>query len=165
MSQSFIRSARRSSFVVGAIAVGALAAPSLASAANSPVTATIGSELSVGVATPAAMVVTHAAPGTATSLVTVVSTATSWTLSVSDNNTAANSGHLIKVAGTAPLDNALQWSNDAGVTPHAMTGTAATVGTGSGVGTKTVTYSQSLGASEAVSGGDTYAATIVYAIA
>lgn len=143
-----------------------LAAPASAPAATSSsvVTATVGSELSLAVAAPAAMTLTHASPGAASSLVTVTSTQPSWTLSIADNNTGANAGHMLKTVGSTPLQNALQWSPD-NSTFSELSGTPATVGTGSLVGTKTVYFRQSLGATESVAAGDNYTMTVAYTAA
>ena len=155
-----------------AVAIGAaLALPSAAQAAEttSVVSGLVGTELSLAVGAPAVMSFSHAAPTTASSLVTVTSTQASWTLSVSDNNTGANAGKMLKTAGTgaaalgAPLTNTLEWSPD-GTTFASLSGTPATVGTGALVGTKTVTWRQSLAATENVTAGDTYALTAKYTV-
>ena len=152
-------------------AVAALALPAGAQAAESTslVTGTAISELSLGVAVPAAMNLTHTAPATTSSLVTVTSTNLAWTLSIADNAgiAGANPGKMLKTAGAVapavgtPLANPLQWSSDA-TTFSNLSGTNATVGTGTLVGTKTVTLRQALGATEAVTAGDIYGLTLKY---
>lgn len=158
--------------LVAAAAIGAvLALPAGAQAVEttSLVTGTVATELSLAVAAPAAMSFSHAAPATTSSVITVTSTQVAWTLSVSDNNAAANSGKMLKTAGTgvatlgAPLANALQWAPD-GTTFSSLSGTAATVGTGTLVGTKTVTWRQALGATENVTTGDVYSLTAKYTV-
>ncbi len=161
---------RRNLVVVAAIGT-ALALPSAAQAVDttSLVTGTVGTELSLAVAAPAAMSLSHAAPATTSSVITVTSTQVAWTLSVSDNNTATNVGKMLKTAGTgaaavgAPLANALQWAPN-GTTFSSLTGTPATVGTGTLVGTQTVTWRQSLAATENVTTGDVYALTAKYTV-
>ena len=134
---------------------------------TSLVTGTAVSELSLVVATPAAMNLTHTAPATTSSLVTVTSTNLAWTLSIADNNAATNAGKMLKTAGPGapavgtPLANPLQWSSDA-TTFSDLSGSNATVGAGALVGTKTVTLRQALGATEAVTAGDAYALTLKY---
>jgi hypothetical protein len=143
-----------------------LALPGVSQAAESTslVGGVVGSEISVVAATPVALSLSHASPATASTVVTVTSTQPSWTLSISDNNTGSNSGHILKTAGTgaaavdSPLGSALQWSPD-GASFFDLTGTPAEVGTGSLVGTKTVTYKQALGSTEDVSTGDAYQLT------
>ncbi len=154
-------------------AVAALALPAGAQAADSTsvVTGTVATELSLGVTTPAALAFSHAAPATASSVATVTSTQTLWTLSISDaaGTGGANPGKMLKTAGAGPatvgtpLANALQWSPQGG-TLAALSGTPATVGTGTLVGTKTVTFSQALGATENVTAGDAYALTAKYTV-
>ena len=163
---------KRERTLAATAAIGAmLALPTSAQAIDttSVVAGAVGTELSLAVAAPAVMSFSHAAPATASSLVTVTSTQVAWTLSVSDNNTGANAGKLLKTAGTgaaslgAPLTNSLEWSPD-GSTFSSLSGTPATVGTGSLVGTKTVTWRQSLTAAENVTAGDAYALTAKYTV-
>jgi hypothetical protein len=154
---------------LAAVVAGALAIPSTALAASTPsvVTGLVGTELSITATTPAVIPLSHATPGTSTQVVTVVSTQPSWTLTVADNNTGANAGHMLKTLGTgsapvgSPLNLALQWSPD-GTTFNNVTGSAATVGTGALVGAKTVTLKQALDNLDAVTTGDTYALTLNY---
>jgi hypothetical protein len=147
--------------------LASMALPSVASAADtktSAVTGTIGDELSLAVATPALLTFTHTTPGTASSLATVTSTHASWTLSIADNNSGTNSGHMLKTAGAGaaavgtPLNNALQWKSTGSYAD--LTGSGATVKTGSLIGTATIDYEQSLGASENVTLSDAYLVTV-----
>ena len=147
--------------------LASMALPSVASAADtktSTVSGLIGDELSLAVATPALLTFTHADPGTSSSLATVTSTHLSWTLSIADNNNGTNSGHMLKTAGAGPaavgtpLDNALQWKSTGSFAD--LTGSGATVKTGSLIGTATVDYKQSLGASENVALSDAYQLTV-----
>lgn len=162
---------RRERILAAGAAIAALAVPSAAQAADSTslVTGVVGTELSLAVAAPTVMSFSHASPTTASSLVTVTSTQASWTLSISDNNTGANAGKLLKTAGTGaapvgdPLAGALQWSPD-GTTFTDLSGTPATVGTGSLIGTKNVTFRQTLDATDDVTAGDTYALTAKYTV-
>jgi hypothetical protein len=151
--------------LLGALAVTvALAAPASATASGtSPVVAAIGSEVAITAATPSVMTLSHAGAGASSSIVTVTATLPSWTLSIADQNTGANAGHLLKTVGGTPLANPLQWSAD-NVTFNALSGAPATVGTGSLVGVKTVYFNQSLGSLEDVAAGDSYTLTIVYTV-
>ena len=162
----------KGSLVVATVAtVGALALPasSLAATSTSLVAGTVGTELSLAVASPAAMAFSHSSPSTASSLVTVTSTQALWTLSIADNNSGANAGRMLKTAGIGPaavgtpLAGALQWSPN-GSTFSDLSASDATVGTGSLVGTKNITFSQALGATENVSAGDAYALTAKYTV-
>jgi len=155
------------------LAVGAMLAipgTALAASTTSLVTGVVGTELSVAAETPAAMTFTHVSNGNTSQLVTVTSTQASWTLSIADNNTGANAGHMLKTLGLgsaaigSPLDLALQWSNNGGSSYTNLTGSAATVGTGSLVGTKTVTLQQALDSLDAVTSGDTYNLTLNYTV-
>jgi hypothetical protein len=157
------------------MSVFALAAPAGANAASSSSTATIaglpGAELSLSVATPAAMTFTHSAAGTSTSAVSVVSTSPNWTLSVSDQDASGSGtpGRMDKVNCVSgallggALTNPLQWSADA-TTFANLSSSPATVATGSLVGGATVTYRQSLAASEAVALGDCFRLTATYTV-
>ena len=166
-----MRKNRRAHLGVLAVAIAMVAFPASSQAANSNsvVTGTVGTELSLGVSTPAAMTFSHAAPSSTSALVSVVSTQPSWTLSVSDNNTGANAGKMLKTAGAgsaatgSPLENALEWSAD-NSTFTSLTGTAAQVTTGSLVSAKTVYWRQALGATENVSADDVYALTAKYTV-
>jgi hypothetical protein len=152
--------------LVAVLALGAaLLAPSTAPAATgaSVVNATVGSELSLAIAVPAPMILTHSTAGSASSLVTVTSTQLSWTLSIADSNTGANAGHMLKAADGTPLQNALLWSAD-NSTFSALSGTPATVGTGSLVGTKMVYFRQPLAPTESVATGDNYTLTVAYTV-
>lgn len=156
------------------LSLGLLIAPG-ASAATSSTDSTVsglgGTELSLSAATPAALTLTHSLAGTSTSLVTVTSTSPSWTLSVSDADASGSGtpGYMDKVncVGGAllggSLSNPLEWSSD-GSTFNALSGTPATVKTGSLVDAQTVTYRQSLGASDAVATGDCYSLTATYTV-
>lgn len=164
-------STRRLGASVAVALVAALALPAASQAADSTsvVSGAVGTELSLGVASPAVLSFSHAAPATTSSLVTVTSTQASWTLSISDDNTGLDAGRMLKTAGAGPaalgtpLANALEWSPD-GSTFAALSGTPATVGTGALVGTKTVTFRQALGAAENVTAGDAYALTAKYTV-
>jgi hypothetical protein len=151
-----------------AVAVLGLAiVPASASAVSVPstVSGTVATELSLSIATPAAMNLTHATPGSSSSVVTVTSTNPTWTLSIVDTNggTSASPGHMNKVGSSSVfLQDPLQWSSNGGSTWNNLSGTAATVGTGTLVGTKTVNYQQSLGASEGVTSGDSYTISVTY---
>jgi hypothetical protein len=150
------------SLSLAAVAAAIVPASSLAATTTSVVTGTIGTELSLSAATPAAMTLTHSTPGTSSSLVTVTSTQASWTLKISDNNTGTNAGHLLKSG--SPLTNALEWSNASNGTFVDLTATPVTLGTGALLGTKTAYLRQSLDASEAVTAGDSYALTALFTV-
>jgi hypothetical protein len=157
---------RRSSLIAAATMAAALAAPgsALAVGGTSPVSATVGTELSLAAATPSLMTMTHATPGTSSSVVTVTSTQASWTLSIADNNTGTNAGKMLKSVGSTPLTNALQWSPD-NSTFNNLTASAVSVGSGALVGTKTVYFKQSLAAADATAAADNYALTVAYTVA
>ncbi len=152
----------RATLALGA-ALLVLPAASMAASTTSTVSGTIGAELSLSASTPGAMVLTHAAPATTTSLVTVTSTQPSWTLSIKDA-AVSNPGHMVKLgAPTSVLENALQWSND-GTTFSDLSGTAATVKSGALVDTANVTFKQSLGSTEDLAQGDVYNLVATYTV-
>ncbi len=166
--------AKSLAFALSVLAAGLIApAGALATtdSSTSAITGTAAPELSLAVASPAALVLTHATPATATSVVTVTSTSPSWTLTISDQDGSGSgtAGRMDKVncIGGAllggSLTNALQWSPD-GTTFTSLSGTPATVATGSLVGATTVTYKQSLGATEAVTAADCYSLTATYTV-
>ena len=150
-----------------AAVLGALALPGSALAVDttSDVVGTVGSELSLAVATPTAMTFTHATPGATASLVTVTSTALSWTLSIRDAG-STTPGQMDRITGAGPssLSNPLQWKLTTAGTYNNLSGTAATVTTGSLVGAVLVDFRQPLGASENVQVGDTYGLTATYTV-
>jgi hypothetical protein len=155
-----------------ASAIGAMAAvavlPATAGAASttSVVTGVVGSELSLSAATPSNIALTHAVAGTASSVITVTSTQTSWTLKIKDAG-ATTPGQMDKTSGAAgspsSLANALDWRLTAG-SFAALSGSDATVTTGSLVGTATVDFRQALGATEGVTDGDVYSLTATYTV-
>lgn len=152
---------------VGAAILGALALPGTALAVDttSEVTGTVDSELSLSVEAPAAMAITHATPGVSSSLVTVTSTAASWTLSIKDAG-LTTPGRMDRLTGAGPtsLTNPLQWKLNGSSSYNDLTGTAATVTTGSLVGTALVDFRQPLDASEDVQVADTYGLTVTYTV-
>jgi hypothetical protein len=152
--------------VLGLAAAALLAQPAtaLASTTASVVSGTVGSELSVAAATPAAMTLTHATPGTTSSLVTVTSTQPSWTLQI--NSGDATPGHMDRVLGSGPatLSNPLEWRLDPSGSYSDLSATPATVTTGSLVGTALVDFRQSLAASDGVSATDSYSETVTYTV-
>ncbi|MDX6649911.1 MAG: hypothetical protein QOJ97_1862 [Solirubrobacteraceae bacterium] len=147
--------------------LGALALPgsALAIDTTAPVGAAVGSELSLAVATPAVMTLTHSTPGTASSLVTVTSTQPSWTLSIKDAG-ATTPGLMDRVVGTGPssLANPLEWKLSTAGTYNNLSASPATVTTGSLVGTATVDYRQPLSATEAVNAAETYSLTATFTV-
>jgi hypothetical protein len=146
--------------------LGALALPGSAMAVDTtaPVGAAVGSELSLAVATPAVMTLTHATPGTASSLVTVTSTQPTWTLSIRDAG-VTTPGHLDRGVGTGPssLSNPLEWRLSGG-SYNNLTATAAPVTTGSLVGTALVEYRQALASTEQVNAAETYSLTSTFTV-
>jgi hypothetical protein len=150
-----------------AAVLGALLLPGSAFALDttSTVAGAVGSELSLAVATPAAMVLTHSTPGTSSSLVTVTSTSPSWTLSIRDAG-ATTPGLMDRVLGTGPssLENPLEWKLSTSGTYNNLTSSPATVKTGSLVGTAQVDFRQPLNATEAVNATDTYNLTATYTV-
>jgi len=158
-------SVMRRALCAAVLGVFALPGSALAIDTTSDVTGAVGSELSLAVATPAAMTFTHATPGTTTSLVTVTSTALSWTLSIRDAG-ATTPGQMDRVTGSGPatLTNPLQWKLSTASTYNNLSGTAATVTTGSLVGAVLLDFRQPLTASESVQFGDTYGLTATYTV-
>jgi hypothetical protein len=150
-----------------AAVLGALVLPGSALAVDttSTVAGAVGSELSLAVAAPAAMTLTHSTPGTASSLVTVTSTAPSWTLSIRDAG-ATSPGLMDRVTGTGPssLGTPLEWKLSSSGTYNDLTSSPATVRTGSFVGTAQVDFRQALGATENVNVADVYNLTATYTV-
>lgn len=145
-----------------------LAVPGTALAAtessDSDVTGVVAANLALSVGTPAQMSLTHISNATSTSLVTVTSTSLSWTLSIRDQDASLSGtpGRMDKVNCVTgallggSLESPIEWSGNLGSTYSNLTGTPATVMTGSLVDAKTVTYRQVLGASEDVAAGECY---------
>ena len=135
------------------------------------VTGTIGSEVTIGVTTPpATMTITHATPGSTSTVLAITSTLPSWTLTIQDNG-ATTPGKLdrvnciTRVASGGSLTNALGWADASAATSGSLSGSAATVrSAGSLIGTETVSYTQSLGASEAVNAGDCYQLDLTFTV-
>ena len=150
-----------------AAVLGALALPGSAMAVDttSTVSGAIGSELSLAVAAPAVMSMTHATPGATSSMVTVTSTALSWTLSIRDAG-ATTPGYMDRVTGTGPagLSNPLEWKLSSSGSYNNLSASPATVTTGSLVQAVQVDFRQALGASEAVTATDTYGLTATYTV-
>jgi len=150
-----------------AAVVGALALPGSALAVDSTsvVSGAVGSELSLAVAAPAVMTMTHSTPGTSSSLVTVTSTSPTWTLSIRDAG-ATSPGLMDRVSGSGPiaLSTPLEWKLSTSGTYNDLTSSAATVKTGSLVGTAQVDFRQPLGASENVNAADVYNLTATYTV-
>lgn len=153
---------------VGAVvAVMAFPAASMAATTSddSPVSGSVGTELTLSVTDAAALspAFTHSGASTTSSAVAVTSTSASWTLSIKDG-AETNAGHLTKDGlGVAALQNPLQWKRDAG-TFAALSGTNATVKTSASYDTMTVNFSQSLGSTEDVVAGDNYSLDAVYTL-
>lgn len=154
----------RKATIVAAVGMLALPTSALAVDTTSEVTGAVGSELSVSVAAPAAMTITHAQAGLTSSLVTVTSTE-SWTLSIKDAS-LITPGQMDRLTGTGPtsLASPLQWRLSGASTYNNLSGTAATVKTGSLVGEALVEFNQPVGASEAVKATDTYGLTATYTV-
>jgi hypothetical protein len=146
-------------------AFGLLALPGSALATDTVVGGTVGSELSLAVATPALMTLTHATSGTTSSLVTVTSTAPSWTLKISDGS-GTTPGFMDKVAGSGPasLTNPVEWKLSTSGTYNNLSATPATVTTGSLVGTALVDLRQTLAAADSVAVADTYNLTATFTV-
>ena len=155
----------RKATIVAAVGMLALPASALAVDTTSQVTGAIGSELSLSVATPAAMTMTHAQAGATSSLVTVTSTELSWTLSIRDAS-ATTPGQMDRLTGTGPssLASPLQWRLSGASSYNNLSGTAATVKSGTLIDTALVEFNQPLGASEAVNATDTYGLTATYTV-
>jgi hypothetical protein len=148
-----------------AAAFGVLAVPGTSFATDTVVGGTVGSELSLAVATPAVMTMTHAGAGTTSSLVTVTSTQPSWTLKVNDGS-GTTPGFMDRVTGTGPasLTNPLQWKLSTSGTYNNLSATPATVTTGSLVGAALVDFRQDLAAADAVAATDTYNLTATFTV-
>jgi flagellar capping protein FliD len=157
---------------MGVVTCALLPATAIAATTTAPtVSGVVGSELSVAVSTPPTpMALTHAAAGTSAAALSIVST-TPWTLTIHDAS-STTPGQMDKVNCTSSaalggsLANALQWSNALDSTKSgALSGTPATVATGSLVGAATVNFSQSLGASEALNAADCYELQATFTVA
>lgn len=148
-------------------ALTALALPGQALAVDLTTTAsgTVAPELSLSVTTPAAMTFSPSTDGTSSSAVTVTSTAASWTLSVRDAS-LTTPGYMDRVTGTGPtsLASPLEWKLSTSSTWTGLSGTAATVATGSLIDTKTVDLRQQIGATEAVAAGDAYSIVLTFTV-
>jgi hypothetical protein len=145
--------------------LGLLALPGSALATDTVVGGAVGSELSLAVATPAVMTLTHATAGTASSLVTVTSTQASWDLKISDGS-GTTPGFMDKVLGSGPasLTNPLQWKLSTSGTYNNLSATPTTVTTGSLVGTALVDFRQALAAADNVAVADTYNLTATFTV-
>lgn len=153
--------------LVAAVAAMAFPAASMAAttADTSPVSGTVGSELTLSVTDAAALspAFTHSGASTSSSAIEVTSTSSTWTLSIKDA-AETNAGHLTKDGlGVAALVNALQWNRDAGAFAD-LSGTDATVKTSASYDTMTVGFSQTLGATEDVVAGDSYSVDATYTL-
>jgi hypothetical protein len=154
--------------------------PASAQAADVNVDGLVASGLSLSVATPSALVLFPNQTNTSVANSVVTSTATSWTLSIKDDTAAGypsghTAGHLAKLSGSGPTCSALSsfagtlselnaplaWSATGGNSGN-LTGTNQTVKTGSLIQTVPVTYSQAIGATEAVAVNDCYRVVITY---
>ena len=165
--------ALRRSLLASALALLALPAASPAANSTSNVSGLVGTELSLSVAAPSAMTLTHTPTSNnnqTSSVVTVTSTQPSWTLSIADNNSGSDAGHMLKTAGSGvatigtPLSGALEWSSNGGSSFSNLGSSSATVGSGNLVDTKTVTYRQALTPTEDVSAADTFLLTVKYTV-
>lgn len=157
----------RSLVIAGIAAAAAAPSSALAVETDSTVTGTAGTELSLAVAAPAAMTFTPTTDGTTSSLITVTSTQASWTLSVFEKGAGspvvAGDGKLSANVGGAALANPLKWK--VGATAYtALTGTAATVSTGTLVDTRTVDFLQEINATEDLTAADAYSAILTYRV-
>ena len=162
-----------------ALAAGAFA-PATAQADDVNVNALVGSGLSLSVGTPSALTLFPGQTNTSAASVVVTSTSLSWTLSIKDNTAAAypsghTAGHMNELSSTGPacsaigsfagtlseLASPLSW-NATGGNSGTLTGTNQTIKTGSLIETVPVTYSQPIGASEAVTANDCYRVVVTY---
>lgn len=145
--------------------LGLLALPGSSLAADTVVGGAVGSELSLAVAAPALMTLTHATPGATSSLVTVTSTQASWDLKVSDGS-GTTPGFMDRITGSGPasLSNPLQWRLNGSGTYNNLSATPATVKTGSLVGTALVDFRQDLAAADNVAAADTYNLTATFTV-
>lgn len=155
-----------------ATAAFALASSSPAAGATSTSDATglVGSELSLTVAAPAAMTFTPSADGASSSLVSVTSTQSSWSLTVHDA-AATTPGQMDRVncVTRAPLggslDTALAWTAPGAGTSGSLSGTPATVkANGSLIEAVPVSFTQPVGATEDVATGDCYQVTLTWTV-
>jgi hypothetical protein len=150
-----------------AAAMGMLAVPAsaLAVSGTAPVSGSVGAELSLSVAAPAAMTMTHSTPGTGSAVVTVTSTQPTWTLQISDA-AASTPGYLQRATGTGPtaLANPLEWKLSTSSVYANLSGTPTTVTTGTLVGVEQVDFRQRLNAAENVKATDTYNLTATYTV-
>ena len=159
----------RSSAVLLLVAA-ALATPLSAGADSQPVTATVGSLLSMSVSGPVVLLPLLVPGGTSTGVgvVTIISTGP-WVLRLSDG-AGSNAGHLQRTSGstgTSVLSNALTWTTS---TLHGSGGSgtlsgATTVGASGTLGdVVTANYSQDVGSSELLALGSIYSLTVTWTV-
>jgi hypothetical protein len=149
----------RAPMAAGILLLAFPAAGLAATTAESDTSATIGSELSVvAPATTNLSTLTHGTAATGSTVVDVTSTTASWSLTATDE-ASADAGHL--VSGGTTLDEPLEVTS--GATTGDLTGSGVSV-SGALVASKTFNFSQSLGATEGVQAGDSYALTVTYTV-
>jgi hypothetical protein len=157
----------RSSAVLLVVAA-ALATPLSAGADSQPVSATVGSLLSISVSGPVVLLPLLVPGGTSTGVgtVTVVSTGP-WVLRLSDG-AASNAGHLQRTLGSTGatvLSNALTWSTSAlhgSGGSGTLSGTATVGASGTLADVVSATYSQDVGSSELLALGSVYGLTVTW---
>lgn len=155
---------RPRSFVLAGALMVALAAPAAASADDSVVSGTVGSELSVSAPDSPLTTFSPATDGTGSTNVTVSSTGT-WSLALSDA-TVLTPGQMDKVdcvtgvPTTGSLATALAYSAPDG--NGSVSAAPAVVETGVSVQDVTVNYTQGIGAAEDLVADDCYRATVTY---
>ena len=151
-------------FMLAGVMMVALAAPSVASADESVVSGTVGSELSVSAPDSALTAFSPATDGTGSTNITVSSTS-SWSLALSDA-TVLTPGQMDRVdcetgtPTTGSLATALAYSAPDG--SGSVSATPAVVETGVSVQDVTVNYTQGIGATEDLLANDCYRMTVTY---
>jgi hypothetical protein len=115
------------------------------------------------------MTITHAVPG-ASSMTLAVVAVTSYTMTIVDS-WPTTPGFMDRVDCTTraslggSLQNALQWSSPATGTSGSLSGTPQTVASGTLLATVQINFTQTLGASEAVTQGDCYQLPVTITVA
>jgi flagellar capping protein FliD len=163
--------ARRLAIAVAALALVLPGSALAATTDTDTVSGTVGSELSVstnGDRTLSAF--SPSTDGTASSTVSISSTAASWTLSIKDPG-ATTPGQMDKVdCGDSSvllggsLASALAWAVPSG-NSGSLSGSNATVRAGASVEDVTVNFTQAIGATEDLTSGDCYALSVLWTVA
>lgn len=122
----------------------------------------VGTQLAIQVEAPDVMSIGPASSASSSALITVISTVPSWTLSVHDAS-GTTPGYMDKVGGGGSLSQPVQWRYGA-TSWTALSGTPATVSSGSLVGTRLVEFRQQVLSGDGVVEGDDYQLTATFRV-